>query len=253
MFSTSGARMQDVESLLVDLGLSVNEAKIYLSALTLGESTAMLIALESQVKRTTVYGCLDSLLDKGLLHITIKGKRKLFVAEDPNYLLILLEKKKQKLNSALPLLRKEFFKAPDNFHQIKQYQGLESIKLLYDNFLSELAAGDEYLVISHQSKWLQLDVEYFSAFIAKRKKLNLDVKLLLQTEKHAERCQQDVSSNQQVKLLPGHVNLNINAIILPNKIIYMQLAEPVLAVVMENPHVVSMHREMFYLLWKVLA
>jgi len=251
--TTNGIHMQSIENLLVELGLSINEAKIYQAILKLGSSTAQLISLESHVKRSTVYGCLDTLLDKGLLHIEIKDKRKLFVAEPPKQLQYLLERKQQTLNGLMPLLNQQYLQSPENFNHIKQYQGIKSIKKIYEELLFELAENDEYLVISDQGKWHDLMPDFFEDFILKRAKLDLDIKLILEATAHAKQYQKKQATyNEQIKLLPSNLALNINMIILPHKIIYVQIVEPVLAIVIENPNVVSMNRNVFYMLWEIL-
>ena len=66
---------------LIELGLSDKEALLYLSALKIGPATAQQLALESELKRATVYPYIDSLVEKGLFHIEINGTRKLFTPE----------------------------------------------------------------------------------------------------------------------------------------------------------------------------
>ena len=71
---------------LTALGLTEKEAQLYQAALKSGPATAQILSLESGLKRATVYGCIDSLIAKGLLHIEIRGVRKLFIAEPPEKL-----------------------------------------------------------------------------------------------------------------------------------------------------------------------
>src|SRR5690349_20621367 len=111
-------------SSLIELGLTEKEAQLYLAALKTGPATAQLLALESGLKRATVYGCIDTLQEKGLLHIEIKGVRKLFIVEPPDKLASLLEKKKQILTSIMPLLVQDYLHTSPNTNTIKMYHGL---------------------------------------------------------------------------------------------------------------------------------
>ena len=61
---------------LKDMGLSDNEASVYLSSLSLGPSTIQRIANNAKVKRTTVYTTIDTLKQKGLMNIEVKNKKK---------------------------------------------------------------------------------------------------------------------------------------------------------------------------------
>ena len=51
---------------LQDAGLSETEAKIYLAALELGQTSVSRIARKSGIKRTTIYLSLENLMEKGL-------------------------------------------------------------------------------------------------------------------------------------------------------------------------------------------
>ncbi len=245
--------MKEIEKLLVDLGLSDNEASVYLAALKLGSTTVANMSLESNVRRSTVYGCVDSLLQKGLLHTEVVNKRKLFIAEDPNKLFDILDRKKKELSKLLPLLSQDYLKSAGHANRITQHQGIDSIKSIYDNLLNELNEGDEYLVISDQQKWHQLDEDYFEAFMRERAMRHLNIKLLLQTSVHAtEYCAKQTQYNMEIKLLPADMVLDINMVILPHKIIYMQIVEPLQATVIENIHIIKMTQQLFHLLWRMI-
>ena len=58
--------------LLTSLGLSKNEAKVYLALLDLGSATAGKIAEKSKVHRTNVYDALERLIEKGVVTYIFK-------------------------------------------------------------------------------------------------------------------------------------------------------------------------------------
>ena len=82
---------QEIKDVLIDFGLSEHEAAVYLSALSLGQSTVNQIAKHSGVKRTTVYPVIESLKRKGIMNVEVKGFKKLFVAESPDKLERIIE------------------------------------------------------------------------------------------------------------------------------------------------------------------
>src|SRR3989338_2440788 len=69
--------------LLVEIGLDIKEAKIYLALLALGEGTVQEIAQKTGLKRTGLYPLLDELKKKKLVLEAKSKKRTYFVAEDP--------------------------------------------------------------------------------------------------------------------------------------------------------------------------
>ncbi len=238
---------------LTEFGLSPKEAQLYYSALKLGPATAQQLSYESEIKRATVYGCIDTLIDKGLLHVEIKGTRKMFVPQSPQNLMQLYEQKKQALNEAMPQLMQNYLHSTPSHNAIKVYQGISSIKLLYDHMFDNISAGDEYLVISDQQKWYALDPLYFEEFIKRRAQINLTIKMILQDTSHARKYQQsDVKHHEKIKLLPKKIELNTNMVILPEKVIIVQTIEPLLAIVIDNRNVAAMNRALFHTIWELI-
>lgn len=238
---------------LTELGLSEKEAMLYTAALRRGAATAQVLALESGLKRATVYGCIESLIEKGLLHIEVSGVRKLFIAESPEKLAALLERKKQILTNVMPQLVQDYLQRSSNDNSIKMYQGLSGIKLVYDNLLIDLQQGEDYLVISDQKKWYDLDPVYFEAFIQKRANYRLNTKLILQDNSHAKQFQKKQNDYREIiKLLPKEVNLNINMVIVGNKTIITQTVEPLLAILIVNTNVAAMNRILFNTIWALI-
>lgn len=86
-----------MEQLLVKLGLSDKEAKVYTALLELAEDTVQNIAKKSGVNRATTYVILDKLMRHGLTSQVKKGKKTYFVAEDPHELENILDYQQQEV------------------------------------------------------------------------------------------------------------------------------------------------------------
>lgn len=238
---------------LIELGLEEKEAQLYLSAIKLGPATAQQLARDSELKRATVYPYINALVEKGLFHLEVNGMRKLFVAEPPDRLVTFLDRKKQVLTNIMPLLVQDYAHSSLSDNTIKIYSGLSGIKLIYDEILDQLKDGDEYLVITDQQKWHQLDPRFFERFIQERSKLNLIIKLIFQDSPFAHTYKKNKNyQHEQVKLLPGNINLNINMVILPTAIILVQLVEPLSAILIKNLHVAAMNKTLFDIMWTIL-
>ena len=166
---------------------------------------------------------------------------------------MLLDRKKQILTTIMPLLVQDYVHSSPSSNTIKMYYGLSGVKLIYDDILVGLKDGDEYFVISDQQKWHALDSQYFESFILKRSKLNLVVKLLLQDTPHARAYQKKEDKyHERIKLIPKNIDLNINMVILPTKVIITQIVEPLLAILIENPNVAAMNKVLFNVIWSIL-
>ena len=85
-------------------GLSENEAKVYLAALELGETSVYRLAKKSGVKRTTTYLAVESLKEKGLMSGYNRNNVTICYAENPKKITDHLEKKKRSLDKIMPEL-----------------------------------------------------------------------------------------------------------------------------------------------------
>jgi len=122
------------EQILEEIGLSRNEAKIFVSLLDLGSSTAGKIAEKSNVHRTNVYDALERLIEKGLVSFVIKGKIKLFESTDPKILMSLIKEKENKLQTIMPqlLLSQQLAKDKSEAHI---YQGVVAVRNMLNHFV----------------------------------------------------------------------------------------------------------------------
>lgn len=82
---------------LKEIGLTKNEAKIYISLIRLGKGTANEVAKESGVTYGRIYEILRSLEQKSLVTL-IPDKTKIFIPTNPENLNKIIEDKESKLN-----------------------------------------------------------------------------------------------------------------------------------------------------------
>ena len=92
------------EQTLMDLGLSQNESKIYISLLETGSTSATKIAQKSGVHRVNVYDSLTKLKEKGLVSELSSEGKKNYQASPPQALKNILKEKEIRLNKIIPEL-----------------------------------------------------------------------------------------------------------------------------------------------------
>lgn len=239
--------------ILRDIGLSIEEAQVYLASLSLGKTTVLKISRATSLKRTKVYAVIDSLKNKGLMSIDLQGLKNSYVAESPEKLEITMERKIDELKSQLPeMMALHDLKGGESV--IKYYTGLESMKQVFHDGLKEIKPGQDYLVIANQEKWYNLDPKFAISFIEDRAKLNIKIKLLFQASELAhEHKKFEKNFNEEVKILPEGTKLNVDTILLPHKMIVVDLNPPYITVVIENPSIIGLQKQMFELLWKSIS
>ncbi len=231
-------------------GLEESEAKSYLSLLPLGQTTVLKLSRSSGIKRTSLYHILESLKNKGLIREEFSGFKKYIVAENPKHLPEAIEHKKQRLEKIIPELS-SLYKLKEDCSVIKYYEGLASVKNLYNSVLDEIRYGDFYYVISDDAQWLKADQLFFENFIEKRAQKCIQTKLLLAPSPDSIRAQKRMlSQNNIIKLLPDNFEIKTNIAITPKRIIFHQMHDPVHAIVLETKSIIDAHKKLFELLWE---
>ncbi|MFZ2225943.1 MAG: helix-turn-helix domain-containing protein [Candidatus Moraniibacteriota bacterium] len=238
---------------LLNLGLSDNEALVYLSALSLGKTTILAISKASEVKRTTVYSAVESLKQLGLMKVEQIGWKTLFSAENPEKLERIMDNKKKELQESLVDF-KALYSAEGGSSLIKYYEGVEAVKNIHLDLLDEVKFGEDYWVISDSAKWMSEDQRFFENFVEKRAQKKLNNRLLLQDSEIARKYKQNEAIyNLQIKIFPQDMQLSASITITPSKILIHQTTLPVIAMVIENKNIIRLHKELFEFMWKAIT
>ncbi len=247
------SKNQQLSDVLYDIGLSENEAQVYLTSLSLGPTTILRISKSSGIRRTTVYSVVETLKTKGLMHIKPAGLKQLYVAEHPDRLDNIVESKKRNLEKLLPEFT-ALYNLKGGESTVKYYEGLTAIKNIYETILDPLKPGDDYLVIGDSEKlFLETDKGYFEDFLQKRIKSRVKARLLVtNTERARYMKQYSRNMNHEVKFLPEGSKLSVDVMIVPQKVTIFNLDEPISAVSLENKAMIEMHRELFEIIWRSL-
>ncbi len=122
--------MQEIHVVLEEFGLTKTEAIIYLTLLRQGSSTAYRISKEAHLYKANTYQAIESLIQKALvIKSVINDKQKLTVVP-PEEFISLLEKKKERMQSVLPLMERNF---QEESEEISVFQGVNVfMNLMYD-------------------------------------------------------------------------------------------------------------------------
>ena len=241
-----------LSEILKKVGLEEKEASVYLASLSLGPTTILKLARACGIKRTTIYGIIENLKQKGLMSVQQKGLKHIYAPENPEKLEMILESRQLEFKNHLP----EFlglYKLKGEESIIKYYTGISKMQDIYLDTLKEIKPHQDLLIIANQEKWYTLDPDFATSFIEKRAKLNINTRLLFQDSKIArDHKKLDKNFNQKAKILPANTSLNVDTLLLPKKMIVLELTPPYMTIVIENKSIIELHREMFEIIWRGL-
>lgn len=126
---------------LKEFGLSDNEIKVYVALIQLGPTTAVKIAEQADLNRSTTYVQLTSLMEYGLVSTYKNRKKTYFSAESPQNLtrlierkITLLQEKKENIDVLIPDLMKVYAQMEDSV-EVKTFHGIEGLKTMRNSVL----------------------------------------------------------------------------------------------------------------------
>ncbi len=131
--------------LLLKLGLSDKEAKIYLATLKLGSAPAAKIAQTAELNRPTTYVILEKLAQLGLVTVFDKGKIQYFTAEDPDQLFSMAEQEKRAIEDRVAELKERLPEFKALFARADRPRVLlyDSARAADDYFYNRLQKGEQ--------------------------------------------------------------------------------------------------------------
>ena len=151
----------NIIELVASLGLSENDARVYLALLELGPSLVMEISKKSGVNRVSCYDVLEKLVKYNLVtYASGKSSKKRYSAMPPHNLLSFLERKQKREEKQLEELRRKMpelkmlYREP-NRPNIKFFEGTEGLKAIY---AETLKSKTEILSVGDCEEWESPDL-----------------------------------------------------------------------------------------------
>lgn len=239
-------------TLLMDIGLREPEAQTYLEALSLGPTTVLQLAKQTNIKRTTLYTIVEELQRRGLMSTEVRGLKQKLVAAEPQRLEFILNQQREKLARALPDLE-ALYNFTGEASALRYYKGLTAMKGVYESLIHDIRPNEEYSIVSDLDRWLKQDEDHFMDFIRRRAKLNIRIRLLLQDSPVARQHKRlERTYHEAIKILPKETKLTTNLVITPQRVLVHQIIPPNFGIVIENKSIIQMHREQFEIMWSAL-
>lgn len=173
---------QRIEAALQQFGLNSRDAEIYLHSLQVGPASVQRLAHDLGQNRVTVHSAVEKLIELGFLFESRRGKRRLVVAESPDMLHRLVQKRKSELDmladsaKQISKLLSSVRKTGQSVPTVKFYEGVEGLKKMLEETLS---AEGEVLVFTYVDIFSQLlSPHYLESYYIRRAKKGIRARLI---------------------------------------------------------------------------
>lgn len=242
---------------LIELGLGENEATLYEILLKTPEASIPRLQQISPFSRTMLYYVLENLEEFSLVSSKKHGKKTIYIAEHPSKLedFVLnqqkeLDRQKNMLKDVIPDLSSAF-RLGHNKPGMRIFEGKDGFKeALYDT-LNARETIRTFVDLDSVAKYVD-DIN--KKYVKKRQKLGKDKKLLiLDTPTARNYINKQGPQHSDTRFLPKDMSpFRTGMQIYDNKISYFTLRKNnILAVIIEDPDIYQMHKNMFDFLWNM--
>ncbi len=250
-----------LDKVLQGLDLSDEETRIYVELLESGTVTAGEFSKKAGISRTSLYGILQRLTDKGIVERTLKKGVRSFQAAHPEKIKHLFRKKIEGLEN----LEKDYDKifqellTRANFGTVsprfKLYEGVEGVQHILNDMLS-------YRDIETRSYWPIksmvdiLSADFFRYHNKERIRRNLYTKAIWPRSEMV-----DIKKNpflgmgpdfkREIRLAPESMNFTMGYWIYHNKIAFLSSRAESFGFIIESPELVNMQSSQHEAIWNM--
>lgn len=241
------------EDKLKNIGLSKAEAKLYLSMIKLGSSTAGAITKETGLRKSTVYESLSRLLEKGLVSYVIKNNIKFFEAADPDMLVDFIDEKKRELEESKSEIKKIVTDLKSLRSQLKPHAeahvflGIEGFKTMRRDVLKH--AKGEHLLLGAISREPVVMPHFWTYFNKERIRLGIKMRILHQLNTREKPVRSEMID---IRFLPKEITIPTVINIYGDRVVSLLWKEnyPVCFMLI-NKDIADAYRKYFEILWKI--
>jgi len=239
---------------LKHIGLSDNEAKVYLAMLELGPSPVIEIARKAEINRPTVYVQIELLKKKGLVSTQTRGKKHLFIAESPERLEFYLdselkdiEQKKDELNKILPDLKK-LFASLGSRPQVRFFEGKEGLLAMRDMFLK--SGEKELLGITSLDDLFKVFPRQVERYTPERVKRGIRSRLIYSYSKGPVFKEKDEEMLREARFIPvDRMPFSGDITIYGNSVAITAFTGKISGIVIEHPEIAESFKHFFEFMW----
>jgi HTH-type transcriptional regulator, sugar sensing transcriptional regulator len=243
-------KSSEFEESLHKYGLTHKQSRLYIAALKTGPAPLQKIADGAKLGRTNAYDAIHALVAKGLVSISMNGKRHMYVAQPPKMLKKLLRDQELELDELIPQL--EVFNGQTEFKpKILFYPGIEGYKMAYED---SLTAPDKQLfgIFSAKATWEVLGRDYVDRAVEKRVKKGIHLRVIHPSVSRSPGTYPSSSGNlRDMRVSPEGMDFSVSTYVYGNKVMILSSKNEMFGMIIESADIANAHRNYFEALWQI--
>lgn len=232
---------------LMHLGLTKNQATVYLSLIQQPNQSAGSVAKHLSMDRSFVYGILNSLAHKGLVGYVVKENKRAYSASPPENLRKDIEEKQATASTLIEELQK-FSHAKQEERSVNMYEGKSALKVMARAILDE----DNFCVLAGGAGQLTVEKLYYELphYIRELKKKKIKAKILVSVNKLSFLEKFLDFTCIKVRVLKKNVT-KATFILFGNKLAIYSLKEKPIVIIIEDSNIREALQTYFDILWDI--
>lgn len=246
--------MENLEKRIEKIGLSEKETMVFVALLRAKEATVIQLAKITKIKRTSIYHCLEALINKELVVKATKDYKTYYFANDPKLSLSgLLIQQKEIIESVLPDLKNLFGKGAV-VPEIKIYHNVAGLRSIFEDLLNSKEKIARYYVCDFNTDEL-FGIGFVDKFVKKRIEAGIK-SLSLRSFKYKPEREKEITHAKQlreVKFLPEGVELAPYMCVYDNKVIIISSKKEMVGFIIESQEFAEAQKIIFDLIWNTVA
>jgi HTH-type transcriptional regulator, sugar sensing transcriptional regulator len=239
---------------LEQIGLTKNEAKVYLILLKYGMLKATEILKKAELNSGKIYDILEGLETKGLVGESIIDKIRHFTASPPDELLEFVSRKKEEINKEEEIIKKNL----PELKKLREYKtkevkamtftGLKGLKVIVYDLLDKMNKGDLILGMGITEYKDPKYNKFWQSCESKRKEKNIGEKLIISDR---GKYYQDVKKlfNTKVRVLTGITPVSV-AVYGKENVLISNYTDPSTSTLIQDANTAKSFIQFFEQLWK---
>lgn len=243
-------------NILVNLGLTIDEATIYNVLLEGGFMPASTIAMRANIGRPLTYKILDDLIIKGIVEKKdTGGKISLFTPVHPKELEKLLDKKKNEIENTKKALDESIGQMISKYNlfigkpNVQFYEGIEGIKKVA---LDSLTSETDICSFIDTDALLEIYPDLNKEYVGKRLNNNIKKKIIsTDSPVVRELAKTDDKTTTEQRIVKQKIHFATIVMIYDNKISYITLdPKKHIGVIIEDPDIYKTNQAIFDYIWE---